>query len=700
MRRLFGVDLPVPRFDRLDEAARLPALKKFCGGLLEDRCSHLWHGAIEKARLSSDSRMSLAMSLFLFRKVIPSSPPSIEEYAQRMSIPSEEPDPGFLDYVRKRVPQLFPEGWDMTLYPNAAINAVLPVKSCLQLGQGRGGARGYGCGQRWNSHEDYVLDVLTRETAVHLEPSRVVSVETGGKHRIVSTSDVNANLFRPLHTAMYNHLSKFPWLLRGDAKASRFNEFCVEDGLVFVSGDYESATDNLNGHLQREMLDLILKNSRAVPKGIVDSAHLMLSTELSVQQPKVQGPDGKWMQPEAKVYRQERGQLMGNLLSFPLLCLVNYLGFRYYSRTKGGVERPVRVNGDDIVFKATAEEAKAWMEGVVGAGLTLSKGKTLVDKRYFSLNSTLFKAQARRVQQIPMVRSTAFGFSSTALSADGLDGVSSLAGRFRSFRPGFFGRRREMLNTEFLKWNNRYILASRRSITRGLGMKVTRTELIHSGLYEREAFYLSFPDGAEKPLPVKRSILEQNRKPTGWSLRRVERITKEMRQLQKDVVPLFVEMAWNPGANNDADVRESEYSRKLWEGGFTWTFGKNRPAMKKRARLLGLSPRNARRYLSPKLYDEDLRLRERLQVWLPDGWSSTNQMAAQPTVEPSPQLPDEKPSGEPDVESSIDLTMGKTVRIKQDDSWLYYGARMSCRVYENGGVGFGPPISYRGVAVQ
>jgi hypothetical protein len=37
---------------------------------------------------------------------------------------------------------------------------------------------------------------------------------------------------------MYDHLSRFPWLLRGDAKTRKFREFVHVPGEVFVSGDY------------------------------------------------------------------------------------------------------------------------------------------------------------------------------------------------------------------------------------------------------------------------------------------------------------------------------------------------------------------------------------------------------------------------------------------------------------------------------
>jgi len=628
--RPFGIKLPCPLIQGETDAERLSFLKQFCGGLLEGRREHLWHRPT--MRLGIDSRMSIAMSLFLFRKVLPSSEPDLVAYAQRMAQPSPEPDAGFLQYVRRTVVRLFPEGWDKGLYEDACLRAVLPVKSCRQLGMSRGGARLYGIQQRWNSHQDYALDVLARETPVELQASRLVSVETGGKHRIVSVSDVNANLFRPLHTAMYNHLSRFPWLLRGEAKSARFQEFDSRPGEVFVSGDYESATDNLNGKLQREILDCILSQTRSVPKGILESAPSMLRSVLEVKL-----ADGRM-----ETYDQKSGQLMGNLLSFPLLCLVNYLGFRYFSKSKG----PVRVNGDDIVFRSTEQEASRWMEKVQLSGLTLSRGKTLVHRRFFSLNSSLFKASNKggKPYLIPMIRSTAFGYRADC------GGVESIAGRYSSFAPGFFGDRRSQLRIRFLQWNRKYVIASQRSVTRGLGMCCTKAELIKSGLWEREAFYLSMPNQAERPLPAKMSRLQQDRIPEGWSLRPVQRITREIRKKTREAGPAFVACAWSSPKYQEPQS-ESDWRLSVTRTGNTWV--PQVASLRKRARLLGLSPRNAGRYLRIRLQESDLRRvleKYRRRVWLPDDWMTTNQMRAPPVV--STDLPVAHAQPEPTLHPS------------------------------------------------
>nr|UJQ91940.1 MAG: putative RNA-dependent RNA polymerase [Botourmiaviridae sp.] len=597
--KLYGVELPLPAYSPGPKSCQ--DLKKFCCTLLEDPRSHPWHGATK--RLSSDARMSIAMSLFLFRKCIPSPEPDCDEYLDRMSTRRAEPDARFVKYVRKKVRKMFPTGWDCELYPNAALNSVIPVKSCVQRSMAKGGSRLEVLSRSERAHHDYVCKVLSEEHAVTLLPSRVTPVETGGKWRIVSVADVDMNILRPLHTSIYNRISRFPWLLRGEATRGKFKDFTTREGYVFVSGDYESATDNLNLTVQREILTAILEGTTWVPNGVKELA-------LRSQQMTLTSSGGK-------VVHQESGQLMGNLLSFPLLCLVNYLAFRYYTNDR---DIPVRINGDDIVFRCKPEVFRRWEAGVVGSGLVLSKGKTMVHSRYFSLNSRLFKSTSSKPWVVPCVRSTAMGFRKPE------DGVASLAGRWRcvlrDLRPG--PQRREIVEEEFLRWNVPYIVASRRSLTRGLGMKFSYEALSRVNLWKREAWYLSLE--REDPLPPSPAMVDQLRIPDGWQLRQVEKITKEMKQVMNSIGPEFVACSWAPAQLTCAEAferyRETVNRAPYYEPVSTGT-------TKRRARLLGLSPANAKRYLKPAILSQGrlVRGRDILQcfpqrgkrIWLPAG---------------------------------------------------------------------------------
>nr|UYL95452.1 MAG: RNA-dependent RNA polymerase [Tonghua Botou tick virus 3] len=610
LKELFGVDLAMPS---LGDTGRLSALKKFCGGLIEGT-DHPWRRSI--GILSRDSRMSIAMSLFLFRKTLSSPEPDVREYAVRMSSSGTSCDQRFVEFARREVSKMFPVGWDAELYPNAALSSVLSRSSCSQAGRAKGGCRKYVLGSSdisWNSHAKYVERVLTSEAEPALMPSRVAAVETGGKWRIISAADCRMSLLKPLNTAIYNKLSRFDWLLRGEAKVKSFKDFTRKPGEVFVSGDYESATDNLSMETQKSILSPILENATWVPNGIRDLAAASQQGILSFG---------------GEEFLQRRGQLMGNLLSFPLLCIVNYLAFRYYTGTRRG-ELPVKINGDDIVFRSSPEIAEKWMAGVKGSGLVLSRGKTMINGSYFSLNSKLFVGRGK-VKLVPSIRSTAFGFK------DVEDGVYSLRGRWKRVIQDFPCSRRKkvVLATHFLRLNVRFVVASRRSITRGLDMGIPYEAIMANNLWRRECFYLSFPK--EDPLPISPKASENLRIPEGWECRRVENETEEMKEKNKEIGPLFVQLAWNLDECSDIKLAQARYEEQVrLAPAFRPSVIKSR---KKQARLLKLSTANTRRFLKPSILRDGRVLKDPCEIvkiyrpggkrlWLPIGFLHRDQFS-------------------------------------------------------------------------
>jgi len=336
---------------------------------------------------------------------------------------------------------------------------------------------------------------------------------------------------------MYDRLSKYDWLLRGDAKASRFKHFGRVPGEVYVSGDYESATDNLNSYLQLAIFHRLLGNSTRVPDGIRSHALSIFSSQLECE-----GFSGQ----------QARGQLMGQLTSFPLLCLVNYLTFKY------SVPRdvPVKINGDDIVFRSTPEEADSWFKNVEKGGLTISRGKTLVDSRFFSLNSCLFKATEKSCKSVPFLRAKAVWSSKERLC----EKISSMKSRFNSYCPGFGRRKRVPLDEFFLRENQDAVRRCRRSLTRGMGMRVGRESLVGAGLWFRELFYLE--KWSEPDLPIfSYSQMRCKDLPRGWQ--RVSRYrfpASVVSGWEARLAFELVKSAWSSDVLSDSDAEE-----RWWE---------------------------------------------------------------------------------------------------------------------------------------
>jgi len=159
---------------------------------------------------------------------------------------------------------------------------------------------------------------------------------------------------------------------------------------VLVSGDYKSATDNLPTEVAEAALDVILAHAVCVPDSIKRYAKAILRPRMfSVEQ-------GLSFVPSV-------GQMMGSLLSFPLLCLQNYLAFRW-ARASCARRLPLLINGDDILFQSDVEFSRRWMNVVAMVGLEVERSKTSVSEEFGSLNSTLFRWQGRHLRVVPTVR--------------------------------------------------------------------------------------------------------------------------------------------------------------------------------------------------------------------------------------------------------------------------------------------------------
>jgi len=606
-------------------------------------------------------------------------------------------DDGFIDFCERKVKELFPLGWDKYMYPNACISTSVSTSSCRENGRMFGGCRSWVLDGKMpdiSDREGFVESCLVRTKYNRPKPSKLCSVFTGGKWRKITVPTGEQSLLRPLHNSIYNHLSKTDWLLRGKENPARFKKFHRVAGEIFVSGDYESATDFLNTNVSKTVLSQILLRCRVVPNGIRRMAMDSLSLPVSL----------KIDDETTRVVDQTSGQMMGYLLSFPLLCIINYITFKY------AVARdvPVKINGDDIVFRGTPQELEAWKRVVGKSGLVLSVGKTLIDKQFFTLNSCLFYGESSRVRAVPFIRSTAL-----FPKDKDPESVMGLSGRFRAFCPGYSGENRVLLRTEFLRINRHLIDVTRRSVSRGLGLPVTFPMIVNSGLWIREAWYLSMQ--VEKSIPAPFS--SWSNPPPGYKFIRVAEKTKEILEAEEGVGPAFVEAAWMPmkGGYNDwfDELRMGSYDYGHW-------FHTRSHDLRKRSRLLGLSPRNTQRFLKPKrnLFVDDSFKQIRYPVWvkeefvpsltlncssLSDGTiiedkqiSITQRTSARRTHDATETTIDHRDHLEASVEvDEIFIGSGSIsgcASLVIDNSRLHLQGRglLPVRIYQRG-LGFGPP---------
>lgn len=470
LNTFYGVSLPEIR------GISRSNVKEFCVGLLENPNNHPW-GDYTRT-LNERKRFGIAHSLFLFRKNLPSSiteQEAIDSALRRLSTPSCPVDEKFLEFCESKINEIFPMGWDQ-YYGKECGSFTLNPSSCLEATRSEGGCRG-------------IIDDDLRHAVLRDEPRAVDSkvtmkaVKDGGKYRVVSIHSRDQSYLRPLHNTLYNFISRKEWLLRGEAQPCRFRDFRRTQGEIFVSGDYEAATDNVPFEVYERIVISLSRRSRYVPNSVWQYARDSIPHQLRSGNRSVEA---------------RRGQLMGSYLSFPILCLLNYLIFKYHVPRN----TPVRVNGDDIVFRSTEEEAHSWMEGVQKCGLVLSRGKTLTHPSVFTLNSKIFRAKDKCAESIPFIRSKPIYSEIEELSPE------VIKGRYESFLVGGPKEARIALKGKFLRKFSGCIYLFQRSLTRGLEFRVSNTVIRVAGLAKRERFYLKMP--FEPPVPVRRSPWRYN----------------------------------------------------------------------------------------------------------------------------------------------------------------------------------------------
>lgn len=423
---------------------------------------------------ASRADVSFAASCFLARKVLPStgSPAQLKaDYISKMGR-IQTPNTSFVAHVDSMIPSMFPIGWDSRYV--AYCDRALPTSGAsFGTSSKNGGSRAEIRAKM--SRSEFVTACSTGEGVSIGADRKVRLIDDGGKVRIVTIADAAQSVLGPLHHLIYDHLSRRKDILKGSATGNSFKEFQRVKGEVFVSGDYESATDNFNRHHSEAIIRALARCSPNIPKPVWELAIQSLSGNIIV---------------DGVSHPQVAGQLMGNLLSFPLLCLTNLLALKL------AIPRhiPLRINGDDIVFRCTLAEWLRWKEVVSEAGLTLSVGKTLVHERYFSLNSTFFEGRTGRVPSlIPVVRAKAV--YAPLMKGDGM----SLAARLMVSCKGMQGWQRGIVKGHVLRWHRSAAKAVGCSLNRALGVRVTHEALVHADLLDHEISYLKLPSQLDKP---------------------------------------------------------------------------------------------------------------------------------------------------------------------------------------------------------
>jgi hypothetical protein len=163
----------------------------------------------------------------------------------------------------------------------------------------------------------------------------------------------------------------------------------------FGSGDYTQATN--------KMYSII---SEALGGGVCD-VMIVSPTERKLF---LDHLTGHYIEhPETKeLKKQERGQLMGSIISFPILCLANATIVRMsYELATGRYWKlndiPACVNGDDVVWRGPREVYNVWKIVADFFGMSESIGKTFQSREFVQMNSVNFEYEDGNLRETPFI---------------------------------------------------------------------------------------------------------------------------------------------------------------------------------------------------------------------------------------------------------------------------------------------------------
>jgi hypothetical protein len=246
-------------------------------------------------------------------------------------------------------------------------------QGCLEKKRGEGGT--FAVPSDWRSPHNHL---------------RVGVAKTKGKHRVVTMQSARVKrVLTPVHQSLYDHISSFGWCVRGDVTKEDFEVVYSErvEGECIISGDYSQATNKIYAPAVEAMVRVLLRSKKLNPdeREILEGSFRDLRYLADVDGNRVFLPI-------------HRGQMMGNLVSFPFLCLLNKVCFDLATDIYYGpkANRKGRFNGDDCLFMGDRPFYECWQRVTAVYGFVVNVEKTGFSPRFGELNSRCYDYRRHR----------------------------------------------------------------------------------------------------------------------------------------------------------------------------------------------------------------------------------------------------------------------------------------------------------------
>jgi len=202
---------------------------------------------------------------------------------------------------------------------------------------------------------------------------------------------------KPIQKFLWNRLRKYHcFRLIGQKVSDGYVNSAVglcENDEVYLSVDYTDATNELYSFCS----DAVIRALYNI--GVVDENlyELMLSAMTR-----------HLIDSGSEVKPQTRGQLMGSIISFPILCIINAAILRFAHEKSLGRsfnldQVPMAINGDDAILRSKPQIHDYWQLAASRCGLSPSVGKVYISSKFLNINSRSFVLKDRFLTLIPYV---------------------------------------------------------------------------------------------------------------------------------------------------------------------------------------------------------------------------------------------------------------------------------------------------------
>lgn len=196
------------------------------------------------------------------------------------------------------------------------------------------------------------------------------------KVRMITKGSEYSWILKSAQKAMWKALQKYPcFTLTGTPDIPIGILETWRQKKFLLSGDYDAATDNMNMDIMALAIDELCK---VLPQHLAEWLRWEGGPHIINYPPKT----------NLAPVLQTKGQLMGSLLSFPILCVAN-------AATIGIVKHQdlenleAMINGDDILFTENQRCINQWKRISKSMGLVPSIGKNFQSLDWCSINSQL-----------------------------------------------------------------------------------------------------------------------------------------------------------------------------------------------------------------------------------------------------------------------------------------------------------------------